>query len=308
MKVLITGGAGFVGSHLVDAFLGEGHRVVVVDDLSTGKEANLNPAASFYKVDIRNSSALEQVFEQEHPEFVNHHAAQTDVRRSMADPAHDADINILGFTNLLLLCVKHKARKLIFASSSAVYPEPECIPADETHAVRPVSAYGLSKYVGEKYLQFFGATYSLPYTIFRYGNVYGPRQDPNGEAGVVAIFSEQMLDGVQPTLFGDGNKTRDYIHVGDVVSANLLAMDGAGDGEILNLGWGKEIKDIEVFNAVRKALGVRVEPRYAPKRPGELDRIALDSSKAKSLLGWSPRVSFEEGVPGTVGTYKRHEA
>lgn len=304
MNILVTGGAGFIGSHLVDALFARKYRAVVVDDLSTGKETNVNPAAPFYRVDIRDPLALEEVFVRERPEILSHHAAQTDVRRSMADPAFDAQVNVLGFVNLLELCMKHHVRKVIFASSSAVYPEPECVPADESHSVRPLSAYGLSKYVGEKYLEFYGEVYGLRFTIFRYGNIYGPRQDPHGEAGVVAIFAEQMLAGVQPTLFGDGNKTRDYIYIDDVVEANLLAVDGAGDGEVFNLGWGREIRDIEVFEVVRSALGVSVEPRYGEKRPGELDRIALDSTKAKRLLGWTPRVPFEQGVPLTVAYYK----
>ncbi len=305
MNVLVTGGVGFIGSHLVDAILGKGHHAAVVDNLSTGKAENLNAATAFYQADICDREALEEVFVRERPTVVNHHAAQTDVRRSMADPCYDARVNILGFVNLLELCVKYKTAKVVFASTSAVYPEPRFIPADETHPVQPLSAYGVSKYVGEKYLEFYRDVHGLRSTIFRYGNVYGPRQDPKGEAGVIAIFSEQMLTGIQPTLFGDGNKTRDYIHVDDVVSANLLAMDGAGDGEVFNLGWGEEIKDIEVFEAVRDALGVRVEPRYALKRPGELDRIALDSRKAKRLLGWSPRVSFQQGIPLTTAYYRK---
>jgi UDP-glucose 4-epimerase len=305
MNVLITGGAGFIGSHMVDAIVGGGHHAAVVDNLATGKTGNLNPAAVFYQVDISSRDALEEVFARERPAIVSHHAAQTDVRRSMADPCFDARVNVLGFVNLLELCVKYKTQKVIFASTSAVYPEPRSLPADETHPVQPLSAYGVSKYVGEKYVEFYRGVYGLRSTIFRYGNVYGPRQDPKGEAGVVAIFCEQLLTGIQPTLFGDGNKTRDYIHVDDVVSANLLAIQGAGDGEVFNLGWGIEIKDVEVFEAVRDALAVPAEPRYAPKRPGEMDHIALDSKKAKRLLGWSPRVPFQQGISLAAAYYKK---
>lgn len=303
MKVLVTGGAGFIGSHLVDALIRAGHSVAVVDNLSVGRKENLNPKAAFHSVDIRDAGALEKVFEKEQPEAVNHHAAQTDVRRSMADPSFDAQVNVLGFIHLLQSCVKHQVRKVVFASSSAVYPEPQHVPVDEEHPVQSLSAYGLSKYLGEKYLEFYRDVYRLPFTIFRYGNVYGPRQDPKGEAGVVAIFATQMLSGIQPTLYGDGNKTRDYIHVEDVVAANLLAMDGRGAGGIFNLGWGKEVKDIEVFQSVREMVGVSVEPRYAAKRPGELDRIALDCRKARKVLGWEPKIPFSEGVRETLEYY-----
>jgi len=302
--VLVTGGAGFIGSHIVDALLQRGDRPVVVDDLSTGKRSNLDPTVPFYHVDITNARALEDVFVRERPEIVSHHAAQMDVRRSMADPAFDALVNVHGFINLLHLCAKYAVRKVVSASTSAVYPEAEALPLEETHAIRPLSAYGLSKYVGEQYLRFYWDIYGLRFTVFRYGNVYGPRQDPHGEAGVVAIFTEQMLSGVQPTLFGDGKKTRDYIYIDDVVSANLLALDGAGDGEVFNLGWGREIRDCEVFEAVRNALGMLVEPRYAPKRPGEMDRVALDNRKARAGLGWTPGCSFAEGIQRTVAFYK----
>jgi UDP-glucose 4-epimerase len=304
MRVLVTGGAGFIGSHLVDALVARGDSAVVVDDLSTGKEENLRGTTPFYRVDVRDAAALEQVFSRERPDVVSHHAAQTDVRRSMTDPVFDAEVNILGVVNVLRLCVKHGVQKVVFASTSAVYPEPEVVPVDERHPVRPLSAYGLSKFVGEQYLMFYRDIYGLRFTIFRYGNVYGPRQDPQGEAGVVAIFTEQMLSGVKPTIFGDGSKTRDYVYIDDVVSANLLAMDGGGDGELFNLGWGREITDLEVFEAIRKAAGVAVEPIYGQKRPGELDRIALDSTKARRLLGWTPQVSFEKGVQLTVAYYK----
>jgi UDP-glucose 4-epimerase len=304
VRILVTGGAGFIGSHLVDALVLRGDRVSVVDDLSTGRETNLNRAARVHRVDIRDAVALEKVFAEERPEVVSHHAAQTDVRRSMSDPAFDAQVNILGFVNLLHLGVKFGAGKVVFASSSAVYPTPERVPVDESYPARPFSAYGLTKRVGEQYLQLYREAYGLRFTAFRYGNVYGPRQDPKGEAGVVAIFSLQMLTGVRPTLFGDGTKTRDYVHVEDIVAANLRAIDGAGDGEIFNLGLGREVRDVEVFEAVRAAVGVAVEPAYAATRPGEVNRIALDSAKARAHLGWRPRIRFEDGVSTTVAYYR----
>jgi len=305
MKVLVTGGAGLIASHIVDRLIEAGHEVVIIDDLSTGRRENLNPRARFYQLDIRDAEGLAHVFSQERPDIVNHHAAQTDVTRSMRDPSFDAQVNILGSLNLIRCALQYGVRKIIFASTSAVYPEPEYIPADENHPIKPISAYGLSKYVVEQYLHFFYENLGLRYTAFRYGNVYGPRQDPHGESGVVAIFSEQMLTGIRPTIFGDGSKTRDYIHVDDVVAANLLAMDERGDGEVFNLGWGQEVTDFEVFDAVRKALGTEVEPLYSQKRPGELDRISLDCSKARRLLGWKPAITFAEGIPMTVEYYRR---
>jgi UDP-glucose 4-epimerase len=305
MKVLVTGGAGFIGSHLVDALVARGDSVIVVDDYTTGKAENLNPAASAYRVDIRDAESLEAVFAAERPEIVSHHAAQTDVRRSMADPALNAEINVVGTINLLHCCVRYGVRKVILASTCAVYPETKSIPVNECHAVRPASAYGLSKYFGERYLAFCQEVYGLRYTIFRYGNVYGPRQDPDGECGVVAIFCSQLLNGVRPTIYGDGSKTRDYVYVEDVAAANLMAIDGEGDGSVFNLGWGREVRDVEVLEAVRKAVGVPVEPAYADKRPGELNRIALDSAKARRLLGWAPVISFEDGVRLSVAYYRR---
>lgn len=305
VKILVTGGAGFIGSHLCDALIARGDHVVVVDNLSTGKKENVPAKAVFHTVDIRDTGALGEVFAREKPDGVSHHAAQTDVRRSMADPAYDAQVNVLGTVNLLHLCVQHRVGKVVFASSSAAYPETENLPVREDHPIRPLSAYGLTKYIGEQYLQLYRDAYDLPFTAFRYGNIYGPRQDPKGEAGVVAIFCSQMLTGVQSTLFGNGQKTRDYLYVEDVVAANLLALDGAGAGEVFNLGWGREITDLQVFDAVRKALGKNAEPQYASKRPGELVRIALDSSKAARLLRWSPRVPFEDGIRRCAEYYRQ---
>ena len=305
MKVLLTGGAGFIGSHIADKLVEEGNEVIIVDNLSTGKKKNLNPKAKFYDVDITNINALEEVFSKEKPDIVNHHAAQTDVRHSMRDPNFDAMVNVLGSLNILQLCSKYRVKKIIYASTSAVYNEPLYVPMDEKHPIDPLSGYGVTKYTVELYLRVYSQNYGISYTIFRYGNVYGPRQDPYGECGVVAIFSEQMLTGIQPTIFGDGSKTRDYVYVGDIVDANIFAMNGLGDGEVFNLGWGKEITDFEVFDAVRKALGVQVEPIYSKKRPGEVDRVCLNSSKAKTKLGWKPKVNFEEGIALTVEYYKK---
>lgn len=305
MKVLVTGGAGFIGSHVVDALVKEGHDVAVVDDLSMGKREQVHPSARFYRVDIRNRQVLEEVFRAERPEAVNHHAAQGNLRRSMTEPSFDASVNIVGSLNLFELALACTVRKFVFISSGgAVYGEPQRLPVDERHPTCPMSAYGLSKYTVEQYLRLFDGS-GLDYTILRYANVYGPRQDPTGEAGVVAIFSRQMLAGERPTIFGDGTKTRDYVYVGDVVAANLLAMtEKQSSGRCYNIGLGREVSDRQIFELVRSAVGATLEPILASKRPGEIDRICLDASLAKTELGWEPAVSLEEGMARTVAFYR----
>ncbi len=307
MKILVTGGAGFIASNLVDKLISEGHDVVIVDNLTTGKKDNINAKATFYEEDISNAASLEKIFSEEKPEVVNHHAAQVDLRKSVTDPLYDARVNILGSLNLINIASKHNVKMFIYASTGgAVYGEPKYLPVDEKHTIDPQSQYGVSKHTVEHYLFVFKQTHNLPYTILRYPNVYGPRQDPHGEAGVVAIFSEQMLDGKQSTVFGDGTKTRDYVYVGDLVNANMSAMFNKADlsGEIYNLGWGKEIKDIEVFEAVRDALGLSGEPLFDEKRLGEIDRICLTNTKAAKGLGWAPEVEFQEGIRLTTEFYK----
>ena len=300
MKVLVTGGAGFCGSHLVDRLIAEGHQVVVVDNLSTGFERNINSQARFFKMDIRDQN-LEEIFKREGIEIVNHHAAQMDVRRSTREPMYDADVNILGSLNLMQLAVKYGIKKFIYISSGgAVYGEPEYLPVNEGHKINPGCQYGISKHTVEHYLTLYQAHYGLNFTVLRYPNVYGPRQNPYGEAGVVAIFGMQMLAGIQPTIFGDGTKTRDYVYISDVVAANILAMGDKGDGRIYNLGWEKEVSDLEVFTAVRDALGKTTEPQFGEKRLGEIDRICLDSTKARQELGWQPKVPFAEGIKSTM--------
>lgn len=301
MNVLVTGGAGFIGSHVADAYRAAGHEVAVVDDFSRGREENLSPGGRVHRVDLCDTAALRAVFERERPELVNHHAAHVDVRRAVEDPAHDARQNVLGTIHLLELCREFSVRKVIFISSGgAVYGEPERLPVREDHPVRPLSPYGLSKRVGELYADLYHRLHGLAYTVLRYPNVYGPRQDPQGEAGVVAIFRDVIREGRRPTIFGDGSKTRDYLFVDDAVRANLLVSGEAGRCAAFNLGWGREVSDREVFEAVRDALGADVEPRYGEKRPGEIDRICLDASKAEAELGWRPEVPFREGVRKTV--------
>lgn len=299
MKILVTGGAGFIASHVADGYRAARHQVVVVDDISRGAKENLNSGTTFYQADIRDRAALEEIFRKEQPYVVNHHAAQIDVRHSVSDPLFDASVNILGSLNVLGLALapESRVRRFIYASTGgAIYGEPEKLPATEVTAPRPLAPYGVSKHAFELYLGTMSRLHGLPYVVLRYGNVYGPRQSSKGEAGVVAIFSEQMLSGVTPTIYGDGSKTRDYIEVSDVVRANLAALT-KGDGEVFNIASGKPASDYEIFRAVGGALGLSgFEPRYAPKRPGEVDHIFLDIGKAAVELGWKPAVSLEEGI------------
>lgn len=307
MKILVTGGAGFIASHLVDRLITDGHQVVVVDNLSAGQRENINPKAVFYEVDICNARALEEVFKKENPEMVDHHAAHVNVRKSVEMPVYDATVNILGSLNICELSRKYNVKKLVYISTGgAVYGEPKDLPVPETCTIDPLSQYGVSKHTVEHYLAIFYRLHGLNFTVLRYPNVYGPRQSPHGEAGVIAIFSELMIQNKRPTIFGDGTKTRDYVFVSDVVAANVIVMnDKIGSGEIYNLGWGREITDLEVFETVRKALSSRVEPVFDQKRPGEIDHITLDSSKATRVLGWRPKVIFEEGVKLSVAYYQK---
>ncbi len=296
MKILVTGGAGFIASHIVDALVEAGHSVATVDDFSAGQEDNLNPRARLHRISVTDFDALDGVFASEKPDVVYHLAAQTSVRRSMADPPFDACVNILGSINTLQSCVNHGSKRIVFSSTCAVYSEPGHAPVNESHSVRPQSAYGMAKHTVESYIRFYSETYGLRYKVLRYGNVYGPRQDPLGEAGVVAIFTNQMLGGVQPAIFGDGTKTRDYVFVKDVVAANTMALGERGDNEVYNIARGIETSDFEIFDAVRGATDSNIEPVYLEKRPGEADRISLDCSKAKSLMGWSPTTGLGDGI------------
>jgi UDP-glucose 4-epimerase len=303
VKTLVTGGAGFIASHLSDRLIELGHDVVIVDDLSKGKLENLPPQSKFYEMDIRDN-ALAGVFSAERPEVVFHHAAHADVTRSVRDPQHDASVNILGSLNLMECCRTHNVRKFIYANTGgALYGQPKYIPADESHPIDPVAPYGVSKHVAEQYLFTYKSNHGLDYTSLRYPNVYGPRQDPHGEAGVVAIFALQLLTGRQPVIFGDGSKTRDYCYVGDIVQANILALESAVSG-IYNLGRGIEVSDLQVFEAVREAVGSQTEPVFAAVRPGEVEHIALDASKAEKELGWQWKVDMTDGIAAAVEHYR----
>jgi len=304
MKVLVTGGAGFIGSHVVDLYLANGFEVVVVDDLSTGRRSNLNPAAKFYQLDIRDPQ-LDQVFEAERPDFVNHHAAQMDVRRSVADPMFDADVNVRGSIHLLELARKYEVKRFVYISTGgAVFGEPVYLPCDEEHPIQPICPYGASKHTVEHYLYMYSMNYGLNYTVIRYPNVYGPRQDPHGEAGVVAIFTGQMLSGAPVVINGDGEQVRDYVYVTDCARANLLAITKASGSGIYNLGSGKGNTVNQIYQALKQITGYPLEARYGPAKLGETRRIFLDASKAKRELGWEPEVSLEEGLAKTVEYFR----
>jgi len=306
MKVLVTGGAGFIGSHLVDRLIKEGCAVSVVDNLSSGKKINLNPQAKFYKLDILSPS-LKKVFSaKEKFDYVFHLAAQIDVRKSVKNPGFDAEVNILGSLNLLSLCLKKKPKKFIYASTGgAIYGEPDYLPADENHPLRPNCAYGVSKHTVEHYLELFHTLYHLNYTIFRLPNVYGPRQDPNGEAGVVSIFIGKMLKDKTPSIFGNGDQLRDYLCVDDIVAANMISLK-KGDHRIYNLGSGRGTSVNELFKKLRKIIDFKKEPEYRAPRLGEVYRIYLSAERAKKELSWQPKIKLEEGLKKTVSFFKSH--
>lgn len=306
MKILVTGGAGFIGSHVVDAYLSRGHEVVVVDDLSSGRRENLNPKAEFFKLDIQDEQ-LAELFVHGHFDVVNHHAAQMDVRKSVADPKFDARVNVLGTLNLLQNCVKHRVKKIIFASTGgAVYGEQDYFPADETHPTWPISPYGITKLTCEKYLFFYRTEYGLQYVILRYANVYGPRQNPHGEAGVVAIFTERLLKGEQPIINGDGKQTRDYVFVGDVMQANAIALDFK-ETDIFNIGTGIETDVNTIYKGVNEFTGANKEEFHGSAKPGEQLRSSLSYSKAEKILGWKPETELQDGLKKTVEFFKRND-
>ena len=303
MRILVTGGAGFIGSNIVDAYVAEGHEVTVVDNLSTGRKENLNPHAKFFKIDIGEED-IEAIFKHGGFDVVNHHAAQIDVRKSVANPIFDARVNILGLINLLQNCVQHEVKHCIFASTGgAIYGEQETFPASESHPTHPLSPYGVAKLAGEHYLFFYKQIYGLNTTILRYANVYGPRQDPHGEAGVVAIFIQKFLTGEQPVINGDGMQTRDFVYVGDVAKANARALSHKGGG-IFNIGTGKEITVKQLFRQLADIVGIKAEERYGPAKSGEQKRSVIDFTKANKILGWLPLVSFTEGLNSTVSYFK----
>lgn len=303
MKILVTGGAGFIGSNVVDEFVRQGWDTVVVDDLSSGNRRNLNPSARLYQLDIRDAK-LAEVFEQEKPDIVSHHAAQISVRRSVEDPFRDAMINVLGSLNVIANCAKYGVKKLIYASSGgAVYGEPVYLPCDEKHPVDPLCPYGLTKHTPEHYLFMYRQLYGLDYTVLRYPNVYGPRQDPFGEAGVVAIFTEQMLRGDQVVINGTGEQERDFVYVADIVRSNILSID-AGSGGIYNIGSGIGTSVNQIFDELRQITGYAHRPVFGPPKAGETFRIYLDATKAAEELGWRPETALRDGLARTVDYFR----
>lgn len=305
MRILVTGGAGFIGSNVVDRFIAEGHEVAVFDDLSSGFREFVDSKAKLYVGDLADAAAVEAAIADFRPEVVDHHAAQIDVRKSVSDPLWDARVNVLGSIGLLQACVKHGVRKVVYASTGgALYGEGRQLPATEDHPVNPEAPYGASKHTVEHYLYIWKLLHGLDYTVLRYPNVYGPRQNPHGEAGVNAIFIGLMLEQKRPRIFGDGKAVRDYLYVDDVVDANVLALAGAS-GEMLNIGTGVGTSVNDIVRELATITGFTDGAIHEPARPGEVQRIYLDASRAKHVLGWSPKVSFAEGLRRTV-EWSRH--
>jgi UDP-glucose 4-epimerase len=308
MKIIVTGGAGFIGSHVVDTFINHGHEVVVVDDLSTGRRSNLNPAATFYQVDIR-SPEMEDIFEKEQPQIVDHHAAQMDVRRSVEDPLFDANVNVLGSIKLIELARIYNVERFIYISTGgAVYGEPEYLPCDEDHPINPICPYGASKHTVEHYLFMYRELYDLDYIVLRYPNVYGPRQDPHGEAGVVAIFSGQMLKNSPVVINGDGEQERDFVYVQDCARANLLALNTENTNTIFNLGFGVGTTINEVYENLKEITGYQLTAEHGPPKAGETRRIFLEAKKAGEYLDWKPTVNLKAGLGETVKYFREKEA
>ena len=301
---LVTGGAGFIGSHLVDRLLALDYRVVIIDNLSAGKLKNLNPAATFHHADITHPS-VNEVFHREQPELVFHLAAQTSVNRSVKDPIKDCEVNVIGTLRLLEASRRFGIEKFIYSSTGgALYGDPQSNPCTEEHPIVPLSPYGMSKYLAERYLEYYRRLYRLNYTTLRYGNVYGPRQDPHGEAGVVAIFTQSMLEGEQPQIFGDGTQERDFISVDDVTEANICAIN-RGEGLAINIGTGEKTSINRIFEYLQSIIGYKWGPEHGPARLGDVYQISLHNQLAAQKLGWKPQVNLEEGLHRTVEYFRK---
>ena len=303
MKILVSGGAGFIASHVSEALLAEGHDVHILDDLSGGRRENVPGGAVFHEMDIRSREAADCMTEHGFEAFV-HHAAQMDVRKSVADPSFDATVNILGLLNIMEAGRRAGLQKVVFASTGgAIYGEPDYAPQDERHATRPLSPYGVAKLCSERYLDYYRNQYGIPFVALRYGNVYGPRQNPHGEAGVIAIFAERMLRGQQPVIYGDGLQTRDYVYVDDVAQANLKALRYDRSG-IFNIGTATETSVNDLFDALRDRMAPDLARRHEAGRPGEQRRSVLDFAHARKELGWVPRMALAEGLEETATWFR----
>ncbi len=308
MKTCVTGGAGFIGSHVAHAYLAAGAEVVIVDDLSTGSRRNVPDGGRLVVLDIRDRKRLMELFERERFAAVNHHAAQMSVSDSVRDPHFDAEVNLVGLLNLLDAVVATGVRKFIFISSGGtVYGVPRELPCLETYPFDPTSPYGISKAAGELYVRFYGSQHGVAWTSLRYSNVFGPRQDPHGEAGVVAIFARQLLAGEPVGIYalnevGDGGCYRDYVYAADVAAANVAALD-RGDGEAINIGTGVETQTRRIFDLLCDVSGLSAPVEDRPPRPGDLARNSVDPAKAKQLLGWEPRVELREGLRQTLAYF-----
>ena len=308
MRILVTGGAGFIGSHTVDALIKQGAGdVAILDDLSAGKRQQVNPKARLHQVDLRDASAVREVVARERPEAIYHMAAQMDVRRSVTDPAFDAQVNIVGFLNLIEAAREHGLKRVVFSSTGgAIYGEQDTFPADEEHPRRPVSPYGIAKLSTESYLFYYRVEYGIDYLALRYGNVYGPRQDPHGEAGVVAIFSGKILAGQPCTIYGDGEQTRDYVFVGDVVRANVAALSAKASGIAINIGTGIETSVNDLYSNLASIADFPTAAKHGPARPGEQKRSVISPARAEKELGWRPTVALRDGLAETFQYFKAH--
>ena len=307
MKIVVTGGAGFIGSHVVDAYIAAGHQVLALDNLRTGRRGNLHPKARMVEMDISDPALLD-LFREEGPDVVNHHAANPSVSLSVREAAFDATQNVLGTIHVLEAARRTGVRKFIYISSGgAMYGNPEYLPMDESHPANPISPYALSKHTGERYVQIYAAEHDLRWVSLRYANVYGPRQDPFGEAGVISIFCQNLLDGVAPEIQWDGEQTRDFVYVGDCARANTLALQ-AGDGQAYNVGTGVGTSINALFDTLIEVSGQDLKPRRGPRRPGDVRHSFLDCAKIESDLGWQARVSLREGLERTWAHFQRGQA
>lgn len=310
MRILVTGGAGFIGSHTVDALVASGAGAVsVLDDLSAGKRSQVNAKAMLYQTDLRDAAAVASVVERTRPEIIFHLAAQMDVRRSVADPAFDAQVNLVGFLNLMESARKHGLKRVIFSSTGgAIYGEQDEFPCNEDHPLRPVSPYGVAKEATEAYLFFYKVEYGIDYLALRFGNVYGPRQDPHGEAGVVAIFCGRILDGKPVTIFGDGTQTRDYVYVGDVVRAVIASGKSSASGLALNIGTGLETNVNDLYSTLASIADFPTKAEHAAARPGEQKRSVISPARAEKELGWRPEKKLADGLEETFKYFKQQRA